>query len=125
MGTEVSKINDKDQEKIYRQISLLEARRQFSLIDRKDDDAPKIMSQCPISRNFYIESVKFDQGNLWYIFESKCEINGESRTNGIMFGNIVNLVNLNFILTTCFVNSIKENYFVGLSKDQYDFLFNR
>jgi hypothetical protein len=54
MGLNYGKLELKESVKIYKRVSLLEARKRFSAIDDQRKSSP-VFEQYPISRNFFVE----------------------------------------------------------------------
>jgi hypothetical protein len=116
MGSGASKISDHQKIKLYKRISLLEARRQFSLTNQ----TLPIFDQPPISRNFSlsISNLPNCRENVYISYHGEFEISGNNTSQNSR------LFRLRHILSKK-IGIIEENYFVGLSKKQYDALYNQ
>lgn len=114
MGSNYSKLEDKDRIRIYKRIPLVEAREQFARLSPSEQKA-EAFKHSPISRNFYI--YLYDQRLTTFHFLDK-EVDGSAKHRGSLVFSLQ--CDRPYVDT-----SIKawKKLFVGLSKEQYDALF--
>lgn len=122
MGNSVTKLDEKQRLKIYKRVSLLEARDQYSKI------AAELLKQNmgsihirffgpfakpPISMNFYVTGV-----HRGILAPSKDELSGTGVHAKGHFRNV-----FNYLASNMGVGTVLSEYYLGLDQEQHDMLW--
>ena len=139
-----AKIKDEQRIKIYRRVTLRDARKQYLLLSRSEQSSKIITTESPISYNFKTMHTLNDEVAyivIIYAQHFEADDKGSNKNNNNQFREIDGLYNspllLRHILSPDAMikyrdvkgkpirSSREESFLIGLSKAQYDSLFSK